>query len=83
MKKGISITNGAKPKNSEQVKGTFVLDKNLKQHLAVASLASGWEQSQIVDVGLRYILKELGCGDLDSPPILPNLNLQILEAVQR
>ena len=83
MAKGKATSSDTTPKKSENVKGTFVLNKNLKQHLAVASLATGREQSEIVDVGLRYILKQLGCGDLNSPPSLPNLNSDILETAPK
>ena len=73
-------TVAQKPAVPEQVKGTFVLDKNLKQHLAFVSLATGRDQSEFVNIGLRYVLKNLGCGDLNAPPIMPNLNVRFLEA---
>jgi hypothetical protein len=60
-------------KENETVKGTFVLDKNLKLHLDVAALVTGQEKSKIVNDALKVMLKNMGC-DLSKPPMLPKIN---------
>lgn len=69
------MKRGRKPlssNKSDMVKVTIVLESALKMHLAVAALATGQEQSEIVRDALKQRLQEMGV-DLSQPPQLPNL----------
>ncbi len=57
---------------AELVKSTILLSRNLKQHLAVAAIATGQEQSAIMRDAIEERLEKMGC-DLASPPQLPSL----------
>lgn len=74
MKRGrkSANSNGNAKKGSDLVKSTILLDKNLKQHLALAALVTGQEQSEIMRDALKERLSKMGC-ELSEPPQLPNL----------
>jgi hypothetical protein len=56
----------------ELVKKTFLFEKNISMHLAVAAVVTGMEQAEIVRQATEARLKDMGC-DLTRPPALPNI----------
>ena len=59
-------------KQSDLVKSTILLNRLLKQHLAVAAIATGQDQSEIMRDALEDRLIRMGC-DLTAPPRLPEI----------
>lgn len=73
MKRGPKpVTSASGENKSDLVKKTFLFDRNVSQHLAVAALVTGREQADIVREATEARLKAMGC-DLTRPPELPNL----------
>jgi hypothetical protein len=59
---------------SDLVKKTFLFNKNVSMHLAVAALATGVEQADIVRDATETRLTDMGC-DLTRPPQLPDIRI--------
>lgn len=78
MKRGPKPAADGERRQGEQkgelVKKTFLFSKNVSMHLAVASLATGVEQSEIVRQATESRLRDMGC-DLTRPPQLPKYRL--------
>jgi hypothetical protein len=76
MKRGPKPASGAGRERNEEkpelVKKTFLFNKNVSLHLAVAALATGCEQADIVREATESRLKDMGC-DLSGPPKLPHI----------
>ena len=58
------------------IKSTYLLDENMKQHVAVIALVKGVGQADIVRDAITRYLKSMNC-DISKPPKLPRYEFEV------
>ena len=72
MKRGPKPSENGTGLRDDLVKKTFLFPRLTSQHLAIAALALGVEQADIVREAVARKLDEMGL-DITRPPRLPNV----------
>jgi hypothetical protein len=62
--------SGKDEDGAKLVKSTFLIDQNMKKHLAIAAIVGGVDQADIVREAIRRHLVGMG-SDPTRPPALP------------